>query len=261
MGDVSGKIAFITGASSGIGKGCAELFASQGVNLILAARRIERLDTLSEELSKKHNIEVLTRGLDVCRQPDVESTVTNLPEKWKDIDILISSAGIGRDSDTFHDGSISDWDEIIDTNLKGLLYVSRAIVPLMVKRNAGHIAIIGSTAAHSVVPGSLVYCATKWGMNALAKGFKLDLTGTNIRVTIVHAGRTETEFRLVMHRGDAERAKKHYEGVVPLSSKDVAESVLFAVSQPSHVNIAEIIVTPTDYEQYRSKALAPNQDK
>ena len=257
MTDILGKIAFITGASSGIGEGCAELFASHGANLILAARRKERLDSLSEELSKKHNIEVLTCKLDVRRQPDVESTVNNLPDKWKDIDILISSAGLGLESDTFHDGKVSDWDEIIDTNLKGLLYVSRAIAPLMVKRNTGHIVIIGSTAASSVVPGSLAYCATKWGMNALAKGFKLDLTGTNIRVTIVHPGRTKTEFRLVYHRGDAELAKKHYEGVVPLSSKDVAETVLFAVSRPAHVNIAEIIVTPTDYEKYRSKALEP----
>jgi NADP-dependent 3-hydroxy acid dehydrogenase YdfG len=261
MPDISGKIAFITGASSGIGKGCAELFASHRVNLILVARRKERLDSLSKELSEKHGVEVLTCKLDVRRQPDVESTVNNLPEKWKDIDILINSAGLGRESIPFHEGKIDDWDEIIDTNLKGLLYVSRAIAPLMVKRNSGHIVIIGSTAAYSVVPGSTAYCATKWGMNVLAKGFKLDLSGTNIRVTIVHPGRTETEFRLVYHRGDAELARKHYEGVVPLTSKDVAETVLFAVNRPLHVNIAEIVVTPTDYEKYRSKALQPKQSR
>ena len=261
MTNIKGRIAFITGASSGIGKGCAELFASQGVNLILAARRSERLDSLSKELSEKHGVEVLTRKLDVRRQPDVESTVNNLPEKWKDIDILVNSAGLGREHIPFHKGRIDDWDEIIDTNLKGLLYVSRAIAPLMVKRNSGHIVVIGSTAAYSVVPGSIAYCATKWGMNVVAKTFKLDLAGTNVRVTIVHPGRTETEFRLVFHRGDAELAKKHYEGVVPLTPKDVAEMVLFAVNRPPHVNIAEMVVTPTDYEKYRSKVLMPKENR
>ena len=261
MTNINGKIAFITGASSGIGKGCAELLASHGVNLILAARRKKRLDSLSKELFEKNGVEVFTCELDVRRQSDVEITVNNLPEKWKDIDILVNSAGLDRESIPFYKGRIDDWDEIIDTNLKGLLYVSRAVAPLMVRRNSGHIVIIGSTAAHSVVPGATAYCATKWGMNAIAKGFKLDLAGTNIRVTIVHPGRTETEFRLVIHRGDIELARKHYEGVVPLTPKDVAEMVLFAVSRPSHVNIAEMVVTPTDYETYRSKVLMPKKSR
>lgn len=244
MTDISGKIVFITGASSGIGMACAEVFASQGANLIITARRKERLDSFSEELSKKHGVEVLPRDMDVRHQPEVGRTVEELPENWKQIDILVNNAGVGF-FNKFQDGKISDWEDMVDTNIKGLLYVTRAILPIMVQRNSGHVITIGSLAGHEVYPMGNVYCATKWASNALNKALRMDLFGTKIRVTSIDPGMVETDFRIVSFRGDTERAKQFSKGLVPLSPEDIADAAVFAATRPWHVNIREVILYPT----------------
>jgi NADP-dependent 3-hydroxy acid dehydrogenase YdfG len=244
MTDISGKIVFITGASSGIGKACAESFASSGANLIITARRKERLNLLSETLSKKYGIKVLSCEMDVRRQEVVERTVGDLPENWKDIDILVNNAGLGYFS-KLQDGKISDWEEMIDTNIKGLLYVTRTILGIMVQRNSGHVITIGSLAGHEVYPMGNVYCATKWASNALNKALRVDLLGTKIRVTSIDPGMVETDFRIVSFRGDTERAKQFSKGLIPLSPEDIADAVVYAASRPWHVNIREMILYPT----------------
>jgi len=244
MTDISGKIVFITGATSGIGKACAETLASNGAKVIITGRRKERLDSLSKELSKKYGVDVLPREMDIRHQAEVGRTVDSLPENWKQIDILVNNAGIGF-FDKLQDGKISDWEDMIDTNIKGLLYVIRAILPPMVKRNSGHIITIGSLAGHEVYPMGNVYCATKWASNALNKALRMDLFGTKIRVTSIDPGMVETDFRIVSFRGDTERAKQFPKGLVPLSPEDIAEAVVFAATRPWHVNIREMILYPT----------------
>ena len=246
MIDLSQKTVFITGASSGIGLACAYAFARQDARLIIAARRKERIEALAQELNRVHDTEVLTIQLDVRNQPAVEKAVKDLPPNWKDIDVLVNNAGLSRGLDKLYEGKLEDWEEMIDTNIKGLLYVTRSILPGMVKRNKGHIINIGSIAGHQLYPAGNVYCATKFAVKALSEGLRLDLLGTGVRVTSVDPGMVQTEFSQVRFHGDTERAAAVYQGLQPLSADDVAEVILFCATRPPHVDVADIIVMPTD---------------
>ncbi len=245
MISLKNKIVFITGASSGIGLSCAEIFAREGARLILAARRQKKLANLAEKLKSKHKTECLVIRLDVRHQNEVEQKIKSLPAAWKKIDILINNAGLSRGLDKLHEGRLPDWEEMIDTNIKGLLYVSRAVIPLMLKRNKGHIVNIGSIAGHEVYPGGNVYCATKFAVDALTKGMQIDLVDTPLRVSTVDPGMVETEFSEVRFRGDKERAKKVYTGIKPLTPDDIAEAILFCCTRPPHVNIHQLRIMPT----------------
>jgi len=246
MQDLKEKIIFISGASSGIGEACAIEFAKQKSNLILCARRKDRLEQLSAELTNKQGIKILTVELDVRDKNEVENQINNLPEEWKNIDILVNNAGLSRGLDLLHEGSIQDWEEMIDTNVKGLLYISRAIIPIMLDNNKGDIINIGSIAGHEVYPKGNVYCATKHAVDAITKGIRLDLLGTPLRVCTVDPGMVETEFSKVRFRGDYERAKIVYQNFTPLSPADIADCVIYAATRPQHVQIAGMIVFPTD---------------
>jgi 3-hydroxy acid dehydrogenase/malonic semialdehyde reductase len=244
--DLSQKTIFITGASSGIGLACAHAFARLDARLIISARRKERIDTLAQELRRVHDTEVLTIQLDVRNQPAVEKAVHDLPAKWKEIDVLVNNAGLSRGLDKLHEGKLEDWEEMIDTNIKGLLYVSRAVIPGMVDRGRGTIINIGSIAGHEVYPGGNVYCATKFAVDALTRGLRHDLVDTPIRVCTVDPGLVETEFSMVRFRGNEQRAKTVYQNISPLTGADVADAVLYCASRPPHVQIAEMIILPTN---------------
>lgn len=245
MYNLKDKTVLITGASAGIGRACAIEFAKYGARLILISRRIKKLNELSSALKKLSANEVLNIKLDVRQNKSVEKAVSGLPPKWKNIDILINNAGLARGLSKIHEGEIEDWEEMIDTNVKGLLYVTRHIAPLMTLRGKGHIINIGSIAGHEVYPMGNVYCATKFAVDALTKSMRIDLLDKNIRVTTVDPGMVETDFSLVRFSGDAERANKVYKGVKPLQPLDVAESVLYCATRPEHVNINELIIMPT----------------
>ncbi len=246
MYSLKGRIVFITGASSGIGRSCARAFAAKGARLILAARRRDRLRALAAELMRTYASKVHNLALDVRSQEAVGRAVDGLPSEWEAVEVLVNNAGLSRGLDKLHEGKISDWEEMIDTNIKGLLYVSRAVIPGMVKRGRGHIINIGSVAGHEVYPNGNVYCATKFAVKALSKGLRLDLFGTGLRVTSVDPGLVETEFSLVRFRGDKERAEKVYQGLTPLSPDDIADAMVYCATRPPHVNISEMIVMPTD---------------
>ena len=244
MSLLKGKITFITGTSSGIGKACAEVFAREKSNLILTARRIERITTLAKKLEKEHGIKIKCIKLDVRNYEQVEKTINSLENNWKKIDILINNAGLSRGLDKIHEGKKEDWDEMIDTNVKGLAYVTRHVLPLMVKRKKGHVINVGSTAGHDVYPAGNVYAATKFAVKALSQSTRYDVLDKGIKVTSVDPGMVETEFSLVRFRGDKERAKKVYTGIKPLTPKDVAETVLFCATRSQNVNINQVILTP-----------------
>ncbi len=246
MDSLQDRIVFITGASAGIGRSCAKAFAAQGARLILAARRLPRLEELAAELKRKPGDDILLLALDVRNQPAVERAVSHLTAEWNTIDILVNNAGLSRGLDKFHEGQLEDWEEMIDANIKGLLYVGRAVIPDMVKRGQGHIINIGSISGHEVYPGGSVYCATKFAVDALSKGMRLDLSGTGLRVSQVSPGMVETDFSLVRFRGDKERAEKVYKGVTPLTPDDIADAVVYCATRSPHVNVSEIIVMPTD---------------
>ncbi len=240
------KTVFITGVSSGIGLACAHTFAEQGANLILAARRLDRLQALTTDLIEKHGVAIHFGELDVRNQPAVERFVENLPPFFKAIDILINNAGLSRGLEPVHNGKLDDWEEMIDTNIKGLLYVSRAVMRGMVEKNSGHVINIGSIAGHQVYPGGSVYCATKFAVRALSEGFMMETVNTPIRVSTVDPGMVETEFSIVRYHGDEGRASATYKGLTPLSAVDVAEAVVFVATRPAHVNVAEMVLLPTD---------------
>jgi serine 3-dehydrogenase len=246
MYTLKNKIVIITGASSGIGRSCARAFAAQGAKLILAARRAERLEELAAGLKTEHGSAVHILKLDVRDANAVEQAMSGLPPKWRVIEVLVNNAGLSRGLAKLHEGKLQDWEEMIDTNLKGLLYVSRAVIPGMVARGRGHVINIGSIAGHEVYPLGNVYNATKFGLKALTKGLRLDLVGTGLRVTSVDPGMTETEFSLVRFRGDGERAGKIYQGFTPLTPDDIADAVVYCATRPAHVDVAEMIVMPTD---------------
>jgi serine 3-dehydrogenase len=246
MVSVKDQIVLITGASSGIGEACAHVFAQAGAKLILNARRQERLEQLAEQLSKEHGCELHLMPLDVCDRSAVQSAVDNLPTAWLGVDILVNNAGLSRGLDKLHEADIQDWEEMIDTNIKGLLYMTRAIVPGMVSRGKGHVINIGSIAGHITYPGGSVYCATKAAVKSISEGLKQDLLGTPVRVSSVDPGLVETEFSTVRFHGDSERAKKVYQGLTPLTPDDIADVVFFCATRSSHVNISEVILMPTD---------------
>jgi len=245
MSLLTGKTALITGATSGIGKSCAYTFASEGANLILAARRIELLEKIKSDIEKEYSVKVILIQLDVRKRKDVEHAIAALPEEWKAIDILINNAGLARGLNKINEGNIEHWEEMIDTNVKGLLYVTRMVTPLMVSRGSGHIVNIGSIAGHEVYPSGNVYCASKFAVNALTQGMRMDLVDKNIKVTTIDPGMVLTEFSKVRFSGDGEKADKVYEGMHPLSPYDIADAVLFCVSRKANVNINEIIIMPT----------------
>ncbi|MFZ1978746.1 MAG: SDR family oxidoreductase [Bacteroidota bacterium] len=239
------KIVLITGASSGIGRSCAEKFAEAGANLILLARRNDRLTTLASELRDKYGILTLADKLDVRDPVSITRFFQKLPAEWRNIDILINNAGLSRGLDKLYQGNLQDWEEMIDTNIKGLLYMSRSVIPGMVDRKKGIVINIGSIAGHDVYPNGNVYCATKHAVDALTRGMRMDLVDTPVRVCTVDPGLVETEFSNVRFHGDDARAKNVYQGMTPLSPDDIADAVLFAATRPPHVQIAEIIIMPT----------------
>ena len=246
MGKLNSKIAFITGASSGIGEATARAFAAEGTRLLLAARRKERLDALAPELLQAGAAGVHSIQLDVRNREQVESAIAGLPPDWQAIVILVNNAGLSRGLDKLQEGDPDDWDEMIDTNVKGLLYVTRAVVPGMIERGSGHVVNLGSTAGEITYPKGAVYCASKAAERAINDGLRQDVLGTPIRVTSVDPGMVETAFSEVRFRGDTARAAKVYEGVAPLTPADVADTILWAVTRPAHVNIARIALTTID---------------
>ncbi|MEA5514356.1 SDR family oxidoreductase [Nodularia sp. UHCC 0506] len=246
MISLQNQIILITGASSGIGAACARIFAGAGAKLILAARRWERLQELADTLNQEFGVESHLLQLDVRDRLAVEAAISSLPAAWSDIDILINNAGLSRGLDKLHEGDFLDWDEMIDTNIKGLLYLTRYVVPGMVKRDRGHIVNLGSIAGHQTYPGGNVYCATKAAVKAISEGLKQDLLGTPVRVTAIDPGMVETEFSNVRFHGDHARADKVYQGVTPLTADDVADVIFFCVTRSPHVNINEIILMPVD---------------
>ncbi|WP_203294894.1 SDR family NAD(P)-dependent oxidoreductase [Luteirhabdus pelagi] len=238
------KTAFITGATSGIGKATATLFAEKGLRLILCGRRGERLQKLQEALSQL--TDVYTLSFDVRDKEAVFSQIENLPEAFNTIDILINNAGNAHGLDSIQDGDTNDWDAMLDINVKGLLYVSKAVLPSMLKREKGHILHIGSTAGKEVYPKGNVYCASKHAVDALNEGMRLDLNGTGIKVSAVNPGLVQTEFSEVRFKGDSKRAEKVYEGYTPLKPEDVAEVIWFTVSRPPHVVLADVTMMCLD---------------
>lgn len=246
MGSVHDQIVLITGASSGIGAACAKRFAQDGAKLILVARRLERLEALATELTQEFGTQLHLLRLDVCDRAQVEAQLTALPEPWASIDILVNNAGLSRGLDKLYEGHLQDWEEMIDTNIKGLLYMTRFLVPGMVDRGRGHVINIGSIAGHQTYPNGNVYCATKAAVRVLSEGLKLDLLGTPVRVSSVDPGMVETEFSDVRFHGDQARAQKVYQGLTPLTPKDVADVVCFCATRPAHVNINEVVLMPTD---------------
>jgi hypothetical protein len=235
--------AFITGATSGIGKATAELFAKNKIRLILCGRRVERLQELQKELSKQ--TAVTTLQFDVSKREEVAKALKSLPENFKQVDILINNAGNAHGLSSIQEGNLDDWDAMLDINVKGLLYVSKAIIPQMIDRNNGFIVNIGSIAGKDVYPNGNVYCASKFAVNALNKSMRLDLNQYKIRVAGIHPGLVETEFSEVRFKGDEERAKNVYTGYKALQAEDIADIIYFVVTRPYHVNIEDLVVYPT----------------
>lgn len=240
------KTVFITGASSGIGRSSAVAFAKLGAQILICARRGEKLRSLAQELISTYGVKVHTFTLDVRDQHSVKETLNSLPAEWKNISVLVNNAGLSRGLDNFQDAKIEDWEEMIDTNVKGLLYITRTVLPGMIERNEGHVINIGSVAGHWTYPKGNVYAATKFAVNALSQGLKMDLLGTPIRVTSIDPGLVETEFSVVRFRGDSDRAKKVYEGLSPLTPDDIAESIVWVATRPAHVNVNSIVLMTTD---------------
>jgi len=238
------KTAFITGASSGIGKATAIALAQEGYNLIICGRRKEALDELQQQLQQQVKIHSLQ--FDVRNKEEVNRAIQSLPEEFSSIDVLVNNAGNAHGLDAIDKGSTDDWDAMIDINVKGLLYVSKAIIPQMVKRKQGHIINVGSIAGKEVYPNGNVYSASKHAVDAINKGMRMDLNGTGIRVGAINPGLVETGFSEVRFKGDTERAKSVYQGYTPLRPEDIADIIRFMVTRPAHVNIADLMVLPTD---------------
>lgn len=239
------RIALITGVTSGIGKAVADIFAENNYNLIITGRRNDRLKEIKSDLEKQFGIKVLALCFDVRNNDEVVANIDSLSEEWRNIDVLINNAGLAVGLNHIQDGVINDWERMIDTNIKGLLYVTRAVAPLMVSRDSGHIVNICSVAGKEVYENGNVYCATKHAVDALSKGMRIDMLKHNIRVTNICPGAVETEFSIVRFKGDTERAANTYKGMEPLVAKDIAECIYFAVSLPSHVCINDMMIMPT----------------
>ena len=239
------KTILITGASSGIGEGCARKFASQGARLILNSRSADKLTALAEELKEKYDAECYLMPFDVCNRESAAAALNALPQEWKSIDVLVNNAGLAIGVDKEYEGNLDEWDVVIDTNVKALLSMTRLVVPGMVERGRGHIINIGSIAGDAAYPGGSVYCATKAAVKALSDGLRIDLVDTPLRVTNIKPGLVETNFSVVRFRGDKQKADNVYRGIKPLNGDDIAEVVYFAASAPEHMQVAEILVMPT----------------
>lgn len=238
------KIALITGATAGIGEACARLFAQQNYNLILLARRSEKLRQLSEDLITEFGVDIKIITVDVRSKEEV-LTLQELPDEWKNVDVLINNAGLSQGLDPIHEGNTEDWDNMIDTNVKGLLYITKVVSPWMVGRKSGHIVNIGSIAGKETYANGNVYCASKHAVDSLNKAMRIDLLPFGIKVTGIHPGAVETEFSEVRFKGDTERARKVYQGYEPLHAADIADAIWYAVSRPAHVNINDMLIMPT----------------
>src|SRR5512138_1855378 len=245
MLSLKNKIIFVTGASAGIGESTVKAFASEGARILMCARRADRLKELARTLEREYKSEVRHFALDVRDPAAVDKALAGLPDDWRAVEVLVNNAGLSRGLDKLPGGLVSDWEEMIDANVKGLLYVTRAVLPGMIARGRGHIINIGSIAGREVYPGGSVYCATKFAVKALSKVMRLDLNGTPIRVSEVAPGMVETEFSLVRFHGDADRAAKVYKGFTPLSPDDIAEAIVWCATRPAHVNVSEIVIMPT----------------
>ena len=239
------EIVLITGATSGIGLACANVFAEHGHPLIITGRRADRLNNISTKLVREYSVKVLTLNFDVRDNRAVQKAIYNLPEEWSEIGILINNAGLAVGLNSIQDGEIDDWERMIDTNIKGLLYVTRAVLPGMINRNAGHIINIGSIAGKEVYPFGNVYCATKHAVDALTKGIRIDTVKHNVKVTQVAPGAVKTEFSVIRFKGDEEKADNVYKGYEPLHPEDIAEVTYFSTTLPSHVNINDMVIMPT----------------
>ncbi len=240
------RVVFITGASAGIGAACARAFAAEGARLLLAARRLDRLEAMEVDLLEAGAAAVHAFRLDVQDREAVEAAIADLPAEWREIDVLVNNAGLSRGLDKLWEGKAQDWEEMIDTNVKGMLWVTRAVVPGMVKRGRGHVVNLGSTAQELAYPGGAVYCGTKAAVKLINDGLREDLLGTPIRVSDIGAGMVETEFSEVRFRGDKERAAKVYQNITPLTADDMADAIVWATTRPAHVNVAHMIVTTID---------------
>src|SRR5271167_3935808 len=237
MASLQGKTVFITGASSGIGRATAIAFAREGVRLLICARRLEPLQELQNALTAASSPAVHVFQLDVQVRADVEAAIADLPADWKDIDVLVNNAGLSRGLAKVYEDDPQNWEEMIDTNVKGLLYVTRSVVPGMVARGRGHVISLGSTAAYITYANGAVYCASKAAEKSISEGLKIDLMGTPVRVTSVDPGMVETDFSKVRFRGDEERAAKIYQNITPLKPEDIADAIVWAATRPAHVNI------------------------
>ncbi len=246
MESLRDRIVLITGASSGIGAACARVLGKDGARLILNARRKERLDALASELRERYGTASHVCPFDVRDFAQAKGILEKLPAEWQAIDVLVNNAGLARGFDTLHEGQIEDWDEMIDSNVKGLLYMTRLVVPGMVKRGRGHVVNIASIAGIQTYPKGNVYCASKAAVRAISDGLKQDLTGTPVRVTTISPGLVETEFAEVRFRGNKERAAQTYKGLTPLTGNDVADAVHYCLTRPLHVNINEVVLMPVD---------------
>jgi 3-hydroxy acid dehydrogenase / malonic semialdehyde reductase len=238
------RIVLITGATSGIGKACAFKFAQHGFDLIITGRRAERLKNLQKDIESQFEQRVLPVAFDISNKAEVERAIGSLDPDWENIDVLINNAGLALDLKPIPDGDLADWDTMIDTNLKGLLYITKLLAIKMVNRKAGHIINIGSIAGRDTYPKGNVYCATKFAVDGLTKAMRLDLLPYGIRVSQIAPGAVETEFSEVRFKGDSDRAKRVYQGYQPLSADDVADAVFYVASRPSHVNINDLLIMP-----------------
>ncbi|MBT3383885.1 MAG: SDR family NAD(P)-dependent oxidoreductase [Prolixibacteraceae bacterium] len=240
------KIALITGATAGIGEATAVLLAQNKYNLILTGRRKERLDLIKEKITKQTSSKVTLLQFDIRSSKETKNAINSLPKPWLNIDVLINNAGLAAGFSTIQEGTIDDWERMIDTNIKGLLYITRLISPIMIKNGTGHIVNLSSIAGKETYPLGNVYCATKHAVQSVTKGMRIDLLKHGIKVSSVSPGAVNTEFAVVRFSGDTERAKQVYEGFTPLQAQDVAETILFVITRPIHVNIDDILVMPTD---------------
>jgi 3-hydroxy acid dehydrogenase/malonic semialdehyde reductase len=245
MWNLSGKTVFITGASSGIGRACAEVFAREKCRIMICARRGDVVREFGKMLQDKFGVRTLAFPLDVRKRADVEKVLEDIPSEWKEIDILVNNAGLSRGFEQFDRDNVDGWEEMIDTNIKGLLYVTKNVVRVMAERKQGHIINIGSIAGHEAYPKGGIYCGTKHAVSAITRSLRMDLLDRNIRVSTVDPGMVETNFSMTRFYGDKEKADKVYIGLEPLTAEDVADAVLYVATRPTHVNIAEMVIMPS----------------
>lgn|SRR5574344_2164184 len=239
------KIVLVTGATSGIGKATAEKFAQKGFNVIITGRRKDRLDNLEKELKEKYKIEVKSLNFDVRNNEEVEKNLNSLPKEWQNVDVLVNNAGLAAGKDLIQEALLSDWEQMIDTDVKGLLYVSRVVLPWMIKRKTGHVINLCSIAGKEVYQGGSVYCAVKHAVDAISKGMRVDCLPYNIKVTNICPGAVETEFSMVRFKGDKQKNDATYKGFTPLKGEDIADTIVYCATLPSHVCINDLVIMPT----------------